>query len=158
MGFWPYLRHAHTSDDEPSAGTRQTTFFTWFFLQLLEKKTLRFSRRNEESLPFPCKERKLSVKLTVSWILASAAASAAALPEEQKLEPRAQELAPPPVSPSLAAAGLPVAAEVLAEQAAAWDAAPRPTRPRGARHRPARGQHEDPGSTNRHPPAARWQG
>jgi hypothetical protein len=38
MGFWPYLRHAHTSDDEPSAGTRQTTFFTWFFLQLLEKK------------------------------------------------------------------------------------------------------------------------
>ena len=36
MGFWPYLRHAHTSGDEPSAGTWQTTFFTWFFLECTE--------------------------------------------------------------------------------------------------------------------------
>jgi hypothetical protein len=67
MGFCPYLRHAHTSDDEPSAGTWQTTFFTWFFLQLhstalaTRKKNLSFSWRNEESLPFPSKERKHSV-------------------------------------------------------------------------------------------------
>jgi len=37
MGFWPYLRHAHTSDDELSAGTWQTTFLTWFFLVSMER-------------------------------------------------------------------------------------------------------------------------
>ena len=35
MGFWPYLRHAHGSDDDapPSAtGISRTTFFSWLFL------------------------------------------------------------------------------------------------------------------------------
>jgi hypothetical protein len=40
MGFWPYLRHAHMSDDEPSAGTWQTTFFTWFFLECAAETAL----------------------------------------------------------------------------------------------------------------------
>ena len=35
MGFWPYLRHAHGSDNDapPSAtGISRTTFFSWLFL------------------------------------------------------------------------------------------------------------------------------
>ena len=44
MGFWPYLRHAHTSDDELSAGTWQTTFLTWFFLVRSMKRTLAADR------------------------------------------------------------------------------------------------------------------
>jgi hypothetical protein len=38
MGFWPYLRHAHGSDDDtpPSAtGISRTTFFSWLFLLLV---------------------------------------------------------------------------------------------------------------------------
>lgn len=32
MGFWPYLRQAHMSEESPSAGTSHTTLFCWFFL------------------------------------------------------------------------------------------------------------------------------
>ena len=56
MGFWPYLRHAHTSDDEPSAGTWQTTFFTWFFLRSARKTASAASLQNTRAFNLPKKE------------------------------------------------------------------------------------------------------
>jgi hypothetical protein len=38
MGFWPYLRHAQTSEDTASAATWHTTFFCWFFLRAMESQ------------------------------------------------------------------------------------------------------------------------
>jgi hypothetical protein len=76
MGFWPYLRHAHTSDDEPSAGTWQTTFFTWFFLECAEtelaackKSELSTSRKTKQfKEPPPCRGlEQRSVPSLGSW-------------------------------------------------------------------------------------------
>ena len=45
MGFCPYLRHAHGSDDKLSAVTWHTVFFCWFLLQ--NDKNERFLAKQE---------------------------------------------------------------------------------------------------------------
>jgi hypothetical protein len=47
MGFWPYSRHAHGSDDDTTplaTGISRTTFFGWLFLLLIN------SRKKQEAL------------------------------------------------------------------------------------------------------------
>ena len=59
MGFWPYLRHAHGSDDDapPSAtGISRTTFFSWLFLLPNHSRGGEKEKRAEIKLNFERKE------------------------------------------------------------------------------------------------------
>lgn len=52
MGFWPYLRQAHKSEELSPAGTWHTTFFTWLFLLFinLTHKVSKTREREREGL------------------------------------------------------------------------------------------------------------